>query len=284
MFVAALRRCLQFALFRDNWMTARELIPNFFTLLSICTALLAIRWAIEREFEWAVGAVIASVILDGIDGRLARILHAQSKFGAEFDSLADFAAFGVAPAILLFNWGLSHLDGVGWTAVTALAIACGVRLARFNAAIDRKKLHWEQDYFMGVPAPAGALLAMMPIYLDGLRSFGDPPLPGVTQITWVSYAIVAYLVTVAFLMISTIPTYSGKSAGDRIAREHPMVALALAIGVAFLLYAFPYATLAAGTVLYFLAMPLGIRWYIRLDRLDGEDEELRPNLSGPSGE
>ena len=285
MIVGALRRCLQFALFRDGWMTAREMIPNFFTLLSICTALLAIRWAIERDFEWALGAIIASVVLDGIDGRAARILHAQSKFGAEFDSLADFVAFGVAPAFVLFNWGLSHMDGVGWAAVTALALACGIRLARFNAAIDRKRLDWEQDYFMGVPAPAGALLAMLPLYLDGLRSSGDPALPGFTQITWASWAVVGYTMTVAFLMISTIPTYAGKSIGDRVAREHPLVLAALSAGMAVLLYAFPYATLAALTVLYFLLMPLGIRRFIRLNKLDDSgDEELSPTLSGPPGE
>ncbi len=282
--VGALRRCIQFALFRDGRISAREMVPNFFTLLSICTALLAIRWAIEREFEWALGAIIASVILDGVDGRMARILHAQSKFGAEFDSLADFVAFGVAPAILLFNWGLSHLDGIGWAAVTVLALACGVRLARFNAAIDRKRLEWEQDYFMGVPAPAGALLAMLPLYLDGLRSAGDPPLPGIAHATWASWAVVAYTLTVAFLMVSTIPTFAGKSAGDKFAKEHPLVLLILAVGVAGLLIAYPYATLAAGTVLYFLVMPLGIRRFLQLTKLDSDDEDLQPRLSGNARE
>lgn len=284
MLVGALRRCVQFALFRDGWMTAREMVPNFFTLLSICTALLAIRWAIEREFEWALAAIIASVVLDGIDGRMARMLRAQSKFGAEFDSLADFVAFGVAPAILLFNWGLSHMDGIGWAAVTALALACGVRLARFNAAIDRKRFDWEQDYFMGVPAPAGAVLALLPLYLDGLRSLGDPRLPGFTYVTWASWATVAYTLTVAFLMVSTIPTYAGKTAGDRIAREHPVVLAALAIAVAWLLITYPYATLAAGTVLYFLIMPLGIRRYIQLTKPGSDEDDLRPTLSGNAGE
>jgi CDP-diacylglycerol--serine O-phosphatidyltransferase len=278
--VAALRRCIRFALFRDGWMTARELVPNFFTLLSICTALLAIRWAIEREFEWSLGAIVASVILDGVDGRMARILHAQSKFGAEFDSLADFVAFGVAPAFLLFNWGLSHFDSIGWVAVTGLALACGVRLARFNAAIDRKRFEWEQDFFMGVPAPAGALLAMLPLYLDGLRSAGDPQLPGISQVTWASWAVVGYTLTVAFLMVSTIPTYAGKTAGDRLVREHPLIVVALAIGAGLLLIAYPYATLAAGTVLYFLAMPLGIRRYLQYNKLDVDEDDLRPTLSG----
>lgn len=280
--VGALRRCIQFALFRDAWITARELIPNFFTLMSICTALLAIRWAIEREFEWALAAIVASVVLDGIDGRMARFLDAQSKFGAEFDSLADFVAFGVAPAILIFNWGLNSLDGMGWAAVTLLAMACGVRLARFNAAIDRKRLDWEEDYFMGVPAPAGAILALLPLFLDGIRSTGDIRLPGLTQVSWASWAVAGYTVAIAFLMISTIPTYAGKSAGDKAVREHPMVLLALLAAVVWLLVVYPYATLAAGTVLYLLAMPLGIRRFLRLNKLDIEldDEELGAPVPG----
>lgn len=282
--VAAVQRWIRFALFRDGWMTARELVPNFFTLLSICTALLAIRWAVEREFEWSLAAIVVSVILDGVDGRMARMLHAQSKFGAEFDSLADFVAFGVAPAILLFNWGLAHLDGLGWAAVTALALACGVRLARFNAAIDRKRYAWEQDYFAGVPAPAGALLALLPLYLDGLRSSGDPQLPGISQLTWASWAVVGYTITVAFLMVSTIPTYSGKSVGDRVVREHPLLAIMLVAVFALLLFAYPYATLAAATVLYFLAMPLGIRRFLQHDKLDVDEDDLRPTLSGNAGE
>ena len=283
--VGALRRCIRFVLFRDGWITARELVPNFFTLLSICAGLLSIRWAVEREFEWALAAIVGSTILDSIDGRMARMLNAQSKFGAEFDSLADFVAFGVAPAILIFNWGLAHADGVGWAAVTALALACGVRLARFNAAIDRQKFAWEHDYFMGVPAPAGALLSMLPLYLDGLRSAGDPPLPGLTQITSATWAVVAYTLIIAFLMVSTIPTYAGKSVGDRIAREHPVVVAGLAIGLLWLMFAYPSATLAAGTVLYLLAMPIGIWRYIQHTKFDmDDDEELTPTLSGNAGE
>lgn len=276
MIVQAIRRCLRFVFFRDGWISARELVPNFFTLLSICTALLAIKWAIERDFEWALAAIVASTVLDSIDGRMARMLDAQSKFGAEFDSLADFVAFGVAPAILIFNWGLSHLDGVGWGAVTLLALSCGVRLARFNAAIDRKKFAWEHDYFMGVPAPAGALLAMLPIYLDGLRAQGT--LPGLTDVSWASWTVVAYTLTVAFLMVSTIPTYAGKSVGDRVAREHPIVLMGLGLGGLWLMFAYPYATLATFTVLYLLAMPLGIRRFLQLNKLDLDDEDLEPSL------
>src|SRR5262245_51447243 len=155
--IESMRRWVQFALFRDGWFSVRQFVPNFFTLLSMCAGLLAIRWAVVRVFEWAVVAILAAAMLDVIDGRMARMLHAQSKFGAEFDSLADFVSFGVAPAILLFNWGLFRLDGAGWATATALALACGVRLARFNATIERERLAWEQDYLTGVPAPAGDL-------------------------------------------------------------------------------------------------------------------------------
>ncbi|MEQ1612154.1 MAG: CDP-diacylglycerol--serine O-phosphatidyltransferase [Hyphomicrobiaceae bacterium] len=284
MLSGALRRGIQFALFRDGWISARELVPNFFTLLSICTGLLAIKWAIEREFEWALAAIVASTILDSIDGRMARMLNAQSKFGEEFDSLADFVAFGVAPAFLIFNWGLSHLDGIGWAVVTILALACGVRLARFNAAIDRKRFAWEHDYFMGVPAPAGAILSMLPLYLDGLRSAGDPLLPGLTLPSWATWAVAAYTLTIAILMVSTIPTYAGKSVGDRIAREHPVVLAGIGVGLLWLMFAYPFATLAAGTVLYLLAMPLGIRRYLQLVKSGLVDDDLEPSLSGNPGE
>lgn len=271
----SVRRCVQFVLLRDGWFSAREFVPNFFTLLSICAGLLAIRWALERQFEWALGAILVAAILDGIDGRMARMLHAQSKFGAEFDSLADFVSFGVAPAILLFNWSLMPLEGVGWTAVTALTLACGVRLARFNANIERKRSQWEQDYLTGVPAPAGAIIAMLPLYLDGLRAYTDPPLAGFADHPWASWAIVAYTVTIAFLMISTIPTFAGKMTGDRLLREHPIALIGVVAGLLWLLLIYPYSTLAAGTLLYLCTIPLGVWRFIQLSKPGaGDDQEL----------
>ena len=282
--IASMRRWVQFALFRDGWFSARQLVPNFFTLLSICAGLLAIRWAIEREFEWSIAAIVIAAILDALDGRMARILHAQSKFGAEFDSLADFVSFGVAPAILLFNWGLFRLDGAGWVAVTALALACGVRLARFNATVERERLAWEEDYLTGVPAPAGAIIVMLPLYLDGLRSFTDPALPGLTQPVWAPWAVLVYTVSVALLMVSTIPTYAGKATGDRIARNYPMAFLVVLAALTWLLLRYPYATLATGTAVYFGLMPLGVRRFLRLTKLVTDDEELGATYSRNAGE
>ena len=178
---------------------------------------------------------------------------------------------------------------IGWAAVTMLTLACGVRLARFNATIERKRHVWEQDYLTGVPAPAGAILALLPIYLDGLRSTGDPVLPAFApQPLWISWTIIAYTVTVAFLMVSTIPTFAGKLTGDRIAREYPVVLLVLGVVALGQLLVYPYATLAAVSVLYLLLLPLGVRRYLQLEKPgpgpDGGDDGITATYSHKPGE
>ena len=158
-------------LFRHNKIPVRMLLPNFFTLLSLCAGLTAIRMAIELRYEMAIALVVIAALLDGVDGRLARALKAQSKFGAELDSLADFVNFGVAPAVIVFIWGLGTLRGLGWISVLVFALAMGLRLARFNAMIDVDKPKWQGNYFTGMPAPAGAITVLLPLYLDGLGLF-----------------------------------------------------------------------------------------------------------------
>ena len=148
------------------------LVPNFFTLLSLCAGLTAIRMAIEQRYEMAIALVVIAALLDGVDGRLARALKAQSKFGAELDSLADFVNFGVAPAVIVFIWGLGSLRGASaGSSVLVFALAMGLRLARFNAMIDVEKPKWQSNYFTGMPAPAGAITVLLPLYLDGLGLF-----------------------------------------------------------------------------------------------------------------
>src|ERR1700752_2428840 len=149
-------------LFRHNKIPVRMLVPNFFTLLSLCAGLTAIRMAIEQRFDLAIALVVIAALLDGIDGRLARALKAQSKFGAELDSLADFVNFGVAPAVILFVWGLGSLPrGFGWIVALVFALAMGLRLARFNSLIDVEKPRWQANYFTGMPAPAGGPAALL---------------------------------------------------------------------------------------------------------------------------
>src|SRR6201984_3350741 len=153
----------------------RMLVPNFITLLAICAGLTAIRLSTEGRMELAVAAVVFAALLDGIDGRIARMIKSQSKFGAELDSLADFVNFGVAPGLMLYFWQLHELRNAGWIAAMVFAISGGLRLARFHATIDDpNKPAYAANSFTGVPAPAGAVTALLPIYLAFL-GIAKPP-------------------------------------------------------------------------------------------------------------
>ncbi|MDX2155357.1 MAG: phosphatidylcholine/phosphatidylserine synthase [Hyphomicrobiaceae bacterium] len=223
----------------------RYLVPNFFTLLSLCAGVTAIRAAIEGRFELAVALLVVAALLDAVDGRLARALKAQSRFGAELDSLADFVSFGVAPAIVLFTWGLGGLKSLGWIAVLLFACAMSLRLARFNVAIDDSKPRWQSNYFTGVPAPAGAVTVLLPIYLHGA---------GLDLRQWPEI-IALYAFGIAGLLVSTLPTYSGKLAGERIAREYVPPVLAAAAMLVGLLVTYPYVTMTTATLLYLAHIP-----------------------------
>ena len=148
------------------------MLPNLVTLLGLCAGLTAIRMAVEHRFDLAVGAIIFAIILDGIDGRLARYFRATSRFGEQLDSLADFVNFGVAPALFIFVWRLDELSSFGWICALVFAICTGLRLARFNAALvaEEPRPDWSRDFFVGVPAPAGAGLILLPFFLRADRS------------------------------------------------------------------------------------------------------------------
>src|SRR6202046_5240769 len=144
----------------------RMLVPNMITLLAICAGLTAIRLSTEGRMELAGAAIVFAAVLDGLDGRVARMIKGQSKFGAELDSLADFVNFGVAPGLILYFWQLHELGNGGWIAAMVYAIAGGLRLARFNATMDDpNKPAFAANYFTGVPAPAAAVIVLLPIYL-----------------------------------------------------------------------------------------------------------------------
>lgn len=269
------RRRRRRALFKYRQVPVRLLIPNFFTLLGLCAGLTAIRMAIEGRYELALAAIVFAALLDGIDGRVARMLKASSRFGAEFDSLADFVNFGVAPAIVLFTWGAWEtpgMRGLAWIAVLLLAVACGLRLARFNAVLDVERPKWQSNYFSGVPAPAGAMIALLPVYLDQL---------GLLEVRsgWPIYFVLTYTLLVAFLMVSTIPTYSGKFLGERISREWVMPLFVLAGAMVALLVTYPYPTLTIGTLFYLALIPHSVRRYAR-QKEEMEAEEAR--RAGPS--
>ena len=229
----------------------RMLVPNFITLLAIAAGLTAIRLSTEGRMQLAVAAIVFAAVLDGIDGRVARMIKGQSKFGAELDSLADFVNFGVAPGLILYFWQLHELHDGGWIAAMVFAISGGLRLARFNASIDEpNKPAFASNYFTGVPAPAGAVTALLPIYLDFLGLFRTP-----------AVLTAFYTLLIAFLMVSRLPVFSGKSVRMRVP---PELVLPVFVGVIFfiaLLIGYPWQILSAGSVLYLLSLPVGWKSY-----------------------
>jgi CDP-diacylglycerol---serine O-phosphatidyltransferase len=233
----------------------RFLLPNLLTLLALCSGVTAIRLAVEGRFEVAVGAVIFAIVLDAVDGRLARYLKGTSRFGAELDSLADFVNFGVAPAIMLYLWSLNGMKTLGWVICLMLAIACALRLARFNVSLDDPtKPSWASGYFSGLPAPAGALLVMAPFYLGFLGALEDGH--GHAK------AVAAFVVFIAVMMVSRVPTFSGKTI-MRVPRELVLPILAgMALAIVCLI-AFPWETLAIITALYLALIPVSVLSYRR---------------------
>jgi CDP-diacylglycerol--serine O-phosphatidyltransferase len=243
----------------------RIVAPNLVTLLALCAGLSAIRMALEQRWEWAVGAVVLAAILDAVDGRVARWVKGTSKFGAELDSLADFVNFGVVPGLLLYTWILDRVPGPGWLAVLTFAIAAALRLARFNVMMEKPKPDWQANYFTGMPAPAGALSLLLPIYLADWVPF--PHSAGAALL------IAAYTLFIAFMMVSTIPTYSGKKVGTRVPREYVIPLSALLVLLVAVLVTYPFATLTLAILAYLAFIPIGWRRYHRLERADREAAE-----------
>ena len=235
----------------------RAMIPNAITALALCLGLTGIRFAIGAEWEKALGSIILAGILDGMDGRIARLLRAQSRFGAELDSLSDNIAFGTAPAVILFLWSLQHAPKFGWTAALALAVCCALRLARFNARLDAaEQPHKSAGFNTGVPAPAGAGLAFVPMFLWFVSDREPLFQHWLLVMTWTLF--------IAALMISSLPTYSWASI--RIRREWRLFALAgIALFGAALLTA-PWPTLLALAAVYLAMIPFGLLSYARVKR------------------
>jgi CDP-diacylglycerol--serine O-phosphatidyltransferase len=229
----------------------RLLVPNFITLLAICAGLTAIRLSTEGHMELAVAAIVFAAVLDGIDGRVARMIKGQSKFGAELDSLADFVNFGVAPGLILYFWQLHELHNGGWIAAMVYAISGGLRLARFNASIDDpNKPAFATNFFTGVPAPAGAIMVLLPVYLAFL---------GVS--TFPATLTALYTLLIAFLMVSRLPVFSGKTVRMRVPPEMVLPVFVSVVFFIALLIGYPWHILSAGSVLYLLSLPLGWKSY-----------------------
>src|SRR5580698_6181163 len=249
----------------------RTLVPNVITLLALCAGLTAIRMAFEDRYVLALAAVVFAAILDGIDGRLARLLKGTSRFGAELDSLSDFVNFGVAPALILYFWGLHELKSAGWIAAMVFAICTGLRLARFNVMIDDPdRPAWTNNFFVGIPAPAGAITVLLPIYAAFLG------VPRSNALTWLT---LGYTVAVALLMVSRLPVFSGKRVGTRVPPE--MVGPLVVVVVLFiaLLIAYPWVILTAGTLAYLVGLPFGWLSYRNYERRSAEAQAEAAALS-----
>jgi CDP-diacylglycerol---serine O-phosphatidyltransferase len=243
------RRLLRRPRFRA--IPVRTLVPNVITLLALCAGLTAIRLSVEDRLEWALAAIVFAAMLDGIDGRVARMLKGTSRFGAELDSLADFVNFGVAPALILYFWGLHELKSAGWIAALTFAICAALRLARFNVMVeDPDRPAWAGNYFVGLPAPGGAITVLLPIYVQFL---GLPHSEFVVPVTFV------YTLAIAFLMVSRLPVLSGKRVGKRVSPELVLPVFVVIVLFFALLISYPWEVLTIGTIIYLLALPLG--WF-----------------------
>jgi CDP-diacylglycerol--serine O-phosphatidyltransferase len=238
-------------------LSMRAVVPNAITAAALCSGLTGIRFAIAGDYEKAVQAVILAGLLDGIDGRAARLLKAQTRFGAELDSLADSISFGVAPALIVYLWTLHQLPSMGWIASLAFAICCVLRLARFNARLDMlDQPHKDAGFLTGVPAPLGAGLTFLPLYLwvasGRMPEFANPII------------VSGWMVLVAFLMISSIPTL----AWSRM-RPPPHLRLGVLALVGLTMAALliePWFTLAVVTIVYLLLIPVGLVTYAKVRR------------------
>ncbi|OEJ65115.1 CDP-diacylglycerol--serine O-phosphatidyltransferase [Magnetovibrio blakemorei] len=243
------------------------MIPNMLTLLALSSGLTAIRFAYEGRWEHAALAILAAAILDALDGRIARLLKGTSKFGAELDSLADILSFGVAPPMMLYFWSLKDMGRVGWIVVVLFAVSCALRLARFNtAAEDPNPPAWSSTFFSGVPAPAAAGLALLPMIISFNLFEEYVRRPEVVAV---------FMVVVALLMVSSIPTYSFKKVKLRPKWVLPLM-VTVGLVIASMLSA-PWATLSGILAVYLVSIPFAIRSYrticARTGKCDTQDED-----------
>lgn len=242
------------------------MIPNMLTLIALCSGLTAIRFAYEGRWEHAALAILAAAILDTLDGRVARILKGTSKFGAELDSLSDILSFGVAPPMMLYFWVLEDFGRFGWILVMLFSVSCALRLARFNtAAEDPDPPAWASTFFSGVPAPAAAGLALLPM----IASFNLPE-DVVRDYVRRPELASAFLVVVSILMVSSIPTYSFKKV--KLSPKLVLPFLVLFVVVIASLIGAPWVTLSCILAAYLISIPFAVRSYREICMRTGKCE------------
>lgn len=233
----------------------RKIIPNLITIASICAGLTGLRYAFEDQFDMAIFMVLLAALLDGLDGRIARLIGGTSQFGAELDSFADSGNFGMVPALMLYFYALKDLGTLGWIIVLTFVIAMILRLVRFNISLDDEDApKWTKNYFYGVSAPFGALLVMLPIYLGniGFTFFLDHP-----SFLW------AYMLFIALLLVSRIPTFSGKLTKIRLPRMLILPLIILLVVAAALMFTYIWVALIISCLVYLALIPVSSYFYYK---------------------
>lgn len=236
-----------------------RIIPNAVTITALCTGLSAIRFALMERWELAVSLILIAAILDALDGRIARFLRADSHFGAELDSLSDFISFGVAPAVVVYLYSLHVWKGTGWALTLFFSTCMALRLARFNTSIDAPMPEWTKGFSVGVPAPAGAVLGLLPLMASFAFEISLEDAP---------YLFALSLLLSGLLMISRIPTFVMKN----VRVPHHSVRLLLMMVAIFMaaLFSIPWWTLSVGALIYLLSIPVSMVSYGRQKKLTAE--------------
>lgn len=251
-----------------------RMIPNIMTLTALAAGLTAMQLAFNGQWGPAVLAIVIAAVLDAMDGATARLLKAQSDFGAQLDSLSDFLAFGIAPIMLLYMWILQDAGKIGWIALIVYAACMAMRLARYNVGTTKPVPAWKKGFFQGVPAPAGAGIAMLPIFiwLQSPRTFDD--------FAFANWMVGIWVLIVGALMISRIPTWSSKLL--RVPRKMGMPMLGIAVLLIAALIQAPWQTLTAMSIAYLVHIPFAFRHFRKLQKEHADDEDLTDIAIGAS--
>ena len=249
-----------------NKKSARVILPNMLTLIGVCIGLTSIRFALDGRFEFAIIAIILAAVIDGLDGRIARLIKGTSKVGKELDSLTDMISFGVAPAFIMYFWKLNTLGRFGWLVCLIYVICVALRLARFNVNSEQVP-SWRDNFFEGVPSPAGGILVLTPLIFS-LTNF---------NFFQINYEIVVptFFIITSLLLISKFPSYSFKKI---VIQRKTTIFLLFGIVLFFgLLLIYPFNVLAISAIVYLIMLPISYFHYQKLkkqnDELNSEEED-----------
>ena len=253
--------------------SARVILPNMLTLIGVCIGLTSIRFALDGRYEFAIIAIIIAAVIDGLDGRIARLIKGTSKVGKELDSLTDMISFGVAPAFIMYFWKLNELGRFGWLVCLIYVICVALRLARFNVNTGGEP-SWRDNFFEGVPSPAGGILVLTPLIFS-MSSI---------EVFKIDYAIIVpiFFITTSFLLISKFPSYSFKKI---VIQRKATIFLLFGIVLFFgLLLIYPFNVISLSALIYLTMLPISFFHYQKLKKqnegqnYDDEDDDLEDVL------